>query len=208
MDHDSPDPSSFEKIGRAFPKELRIAILVCVGMALYLTKTEPRLWDWGLISALATAIIYLVFTFFSEKKSLPKKQIFWAELLKINSTYGDIETEQEKKAWLSLGGAWIKSGTDKLELEISESHAESFFCHIKMARRLHSGGGGFDLLEEPTAIYLSEVNPEELNARWWKGLTHRVGYYTKPDGTVYEWYTAKVRLFLKNNTPPNNLTVK
>jgi hypothetical protein len=152
MDHDSPDPSSFEKLGRAFPKELRIAILVCVGLALYLTKTEPKLWDWGLISALATAILYLVFAFFSEKKPLPKKQIFWAELIKTNSTYGDVETEEEKKAWLSLGGAWVNSGTDKQELEISESHDKSFFCHIKMGRRLHSGGGGFDLFEEPTAI--------------------------------------------------------
>lgn len=203
MDHDSPDPSSFEKLGRAFPKELRIAILICVGLALYVTQTEPKLWDWRLISALATAIIYLVYTFFSEKKPLPKKQIFWEELLKINSTYGDIETEQENKAWLSLGGAWINSGTDKSELEISESHAESFFCHIKMAkRRPRDGGGGFELIEELTAIYVSEVKPEELRARWWKGWTHRVGYYTKPDGTLYEWHTASVRRFFKNNKSP------
>ena len=40
MEHDIPDSGSFEKFNRVFPKGIREAFLVAIGIAMYLVKTE------------------------------------------------------------------------------------------------------------------------------------------------------------------------
>lgn len=204
---ESHEVSIIEKLNRVLPPGLREGCAVGFVLGYYLVTIPRAKWEWPTVSVLAATGLSLFVHFFQQRRPKPKLDIFWDDLVRLSDLVGDRQSKDERSMTQQFGRRTLQNmGQRDIKVEVSRRTREWFFSFVKDDWRYTNFGK--EHVEADAMFYISEVSRESMLGRWWSGQVYRVGYYTTPDGTRFEWFTASVIEFLKRHKVPKIETGK